>query len=261
FLDRNAIYDAGGARISQLQPSPDRMYLLLPEHLASEQEAWVEAYRYDHQEEDTPTPLDIQVVLTRSGQQIFNYGSLPDAPMTTDTPVAVISTSSTVGMHPTADVSSGGGLFVGMSELRTDVLASPMAPFVSGVTSVSSEGILQAELRQRLLLTNVVALMLLCGTFLIASATFARAYVEAGAKRIFVSWINGVTFFAMHRRVIVVVGILTSAIGGACALGARVGTPGQILAILLLGAPAVAVFVVGLRRASMKVVSREAADA
>ena len=207
YLDEQSVLDARGRRIDPERTRPDALTLLVPEqllrdegsrgHFIAEWEDWSEMQAelgVTDGVERGDVPVD--VVPTRSGQRVFDYGTGPadDASTSTDPVVAVLPSRSHVLSDDwvTSGVSQGQVLFADPESLLADLRDHGLLDQVQAVDRAADLALLRLE-RQDRLLRDATFVAVLAGLVAALSAvSFAALLVERSRRRDFLLHVSGV---------------------------------------------------------------------
>lgn len=220
FLQRIAIVDNGGARVTESVLSPTDVTLLIPESHAADASEIMDLYRdfavfeqslrHDSQGVDMPR---VGMKLLQDGQQVFTFadGALADSIL--DSPViAVIPFEAHVlsDSFYLAATSTQNVLFQDRSGVDALVKSEAIDDLVSSAYSVADRASLtRLELAQRLT-SHVIGIVLCASALGAAGVAIATTYAHAARRRFAVRVINGwgatranSEFHLLHAAVIV----------------------------------------------------------
>ncbi|MBB6118543.1 hypothetical protein [Nocardiopsis algeriensis] len=161
-------------------------------------EAWLDFEMRDDE------PVDIEVLALAGGQQVFTYGrteqaTLTATPLLTDAVIVVIPN----GMMPAPRyahlASQGYLLFPDPTDVETAIAQEPLSSYVNGLQPVA---LAAADQHDRLLSEVRIRTANLAALGVVVALTGLAAcliYVRTRAQQIFARHINGWTFTAAHR--------------------------------------------------------------
>lgn len=206
YLDEQSVLDARGRRIDPERTRPDALTLLVPEqllrdegsreHFVAEWEDWSEMQvelgitdGADHGE------VALDVVPTRSGQRVFDYGTGPadDTSTSTDPVVAVLPSEVHVLSDDwvTSSVSQGQLLFADPVSLLADLRDHGLLDQVQAVDRAADLALVRLERQDRLLRDSTFVAVLAGLVALLSSVSFAALLVERSRRRVFLLYVSG----------------------------------------------------------------------
>ncbi|MGG7508955.1 hypothetical protein [Plantibacter sp. YIM 135249] len=210
FVRRQSILDSDGRPVEPVQESPGHLTLLIPEHLGTRTDEITETYRAEagfQAELDgrSPPAVDIEVILLRSGQSIFNFSQDLTLPAQLDPVIAVIPAASGILSRDfyLAKATSGGVLVSDTSDAMNLLQNEGILDSLASIDSAADFALdalqsLQSQLRGLRLSIAFTALVLLLSTTVLVAA-----YCQGHKQAIFSRFSNGWPFLSTHRWFIV----------------------------------------------------------
>lgn len=248
FLRQQTVVSESGQRIVDLPESSDRMYLLVPvtdklvaEGVRKQYEQWA-SFQIDQQmHENNRYKIDVTVLYTKAGQDIFNYGGtfLMDGMSQRDPIIAVVPAASKILSSDfyVSSATQGSILFSDAQEISAQLHVDDLDKYILSIDTVSDYALSALDQRLVELRLEVLSILIAFSVLALSSTILASVYCDRNKQALFIKYIHGWSFHQTHA-----VYLILNLGGGsvllliaACA-GRIVSISGYIAALSVLGA-------------------------
>lgn len=215
YLDINPLTSQEGTIVPAVAPGRDEAYAIFSANMAKPlMDAYIAALHdwgvagrsSAFPDVDPETAFIVHPISLAEGENVFTYD--PVLPMIRSGVVAIFSPDLMTSQDVSSALSQGAALFLDGDSFRDEAESTGLWRYLSGIVSVSDQGLLQARERQSQLVFGLAALILIVLVLAAASAILAYCHCQADAQRVFVRTVHGNRFVDIHQAFLIEVGCL-----------------------------------------------------
>ncbi|MCU1526699.1 MAG: hypothetical protein JWP75_462 [Frondihabitans sp.] len=203
FLIEQRVADNRGRRVIPEVLNPNALSLLIPQDLIAHKATLLGEYREwahflaadrSHESNKLRAP-PVDVIVTKSGQRVFNYSTGDSTSSQLDPVIAVLPSATPLVSSDWIASSMTGGevLFDDAGTLRTEIRAAGLEPYIGSIDHVSDLAAVRLSDQERVLRASTFAGILAALITVLSSVVLAVAIAERNRRIDFARFVNGAT--------------------------------------------------------------------